>query len=223
MKKNLFKKSLTISIIALFSILYFMPVMANETVIENSNDKIILEYATVDMTGSSDLKQISLSENDLIDIQSKLSVLFEELKLQDNNEGIRDVIKSYLNINDYPILSRILSNLLKLDFIGKRKLVISAGIGLDLNPFKDSKTAIVKPFTSWIYSDMNNVLPIPSSTGVLSINPFRIKTYVGPQFGFMLRFRGIYINIGQASSMQSYTFFIGTARYIGGFEFSPLF
>jgi len=222
MKNNLFRKSLVITIIALFSIINIMPVLANETIFENKNDDITLEFATIDIQGSSYLEKVTLSENELSNIQNKLSNLFEELQLQKNAEDTLDVLKSYLNVNDYPILSRIFSNLFNFDFIGKRKLVISQGMGLNLNPFKDSKTAIVKPFTTWIYSDSNNILPIPSSTGVLSINPFKIKTYIGPQFGFMLRFRGIYINIDQSSSMQSYTFFIGTARYIGGFEFTPL-
>ena len=199
MKNNLFRKSLSITIITLFLIIYLMPVMANETIYENKNDGIILEYSTIDLHGSSNIEKISLTENELV-----------------------NVLESYLNTNDYPILSRILSNLFNFDFIGKRKLVVSQGIGPNFNPFKDGKTAVVKPFTTWLYSDSNNMLPLPSATGVLSINPFKIKTFMGPQFGFMLRFRGIYINIGQSSSMQSYTFFIGTARHIGGVEFTPI-
>ena len=222
MKNTLFRKSLTIIIIALFSIIYVMPVMANESIIENKNENIILEYAVIDLQGSTYLEQISLSENELSNIQNKLSIIFEELQLKENNEETINFLKSYLDVNEYPILSRIFSNLLNSDIIGKRKLVISQGMGPKLNPFKDSKTAIVKPFTTWLYSDSQNLLPLPSATGVLSINPFKIKTYMGPQFGFMLRFRGIYLNIGQTSSMQSYTFFIGTARHIGGFEFTPL-
>lgn len=222
MKNTLFRKSITILIIALFSIIYIVPVMANESIIENKNDNILLEYAVIDLQGFTYLEQISLSENELSSIQNKLSIIFEELQLKENNEETINFLKSYLDVNEYPILSRIFSNLLNFDIIGKRKLVISQGMGPKLNPFKDSKTAIVKPFTTWLYSDSQNLLPLPSSTGVLSINPFKIKTYMGPQFGFMLRFRGIYLNIGQTSSMQSYTFFIGTARHIGGFEFTPL-
>ena len=222
MKNNLFRKSLSITIITLFLIIYLMPVMANETIYENKNDGIILEYSTIDLHGSSNIEKISLTENELVNIQNKLSNLFEDLQLQKNSEGTVNVLESYLNTNDYPILSRILSNLFNFDFIGKRKLVVSQGIGPNFNPFKDGKTAVVKPFTTWLYSDSNNMLPLPSATGVLSINPFKIKTFMGPQFGFMLRFRGIYINIGQSSSMQSYTFFIGTARHIGGVEFTPI-
>jgi hypothetical protein len=200
-----------------------MPVTANESIIDTKKDIITLEYATIDINGYTRVNQISLSENDLTDIQNKLSTLIEELQLQNNNVETLNILKSYLNVDKYPILSRIFSNLFNLNFIGKRKLVVSQGIGPNLNPFKDSKTAIVKPFTTWLYSDSDNILPIPSATGILSINPFKIQTYMGSQFGFMLRFRGIYINIGQTSSMQSYTFFIGTARHIRGLEFTPLF
>ncbi len=76
MKNTLFRKSLTIIIIALFSIIYVMPVMANESIIENKNENIILEYAVIDLQGSTYLEQISLSENELSNIQNKLSIIF---------------------------------------------------------------------------------------------------------------------------------------------------
>ena len=142
MKNNLFRKSLSILIIAIFSIIYIMPAIAEEAIIENKNDDIILEFKTIDLKGSNYIEQISLSENELAIIQNKLSKLFEELRMQRNENGIINVLKSYSNKNDYPIISRIISNLLNFDFIGKRKLVISQGIGINLNP-KDSNIAIV--------------------------------------------------------------------------------
>lgn len=220
MKKDVLRKSIAITLIALLSIIYVMPAIANET-IEEKND-ITIEFATMDIDKSSSMDKITISENEFKNIQNKLSDLFEELKLQKNSEDIIGVLKNYMNPTDYPILSKILSNLFNFDFIGKRKLVVSYGMGLDLYPLKNSKTAIIKPFTTWLYSDSNSLLPVPSATGILSLNPFKIKTYTGPQFGFMYRFRGIYINIDQPTTRQSYTFFIGTARFIGGFEFTPL-
>jgi hypothetical protein len=212
--KNLYRKSVIISVIVLFLAMCLSPMIAADNIKENNNDDIIFEFSTVDLKGSTTVHQISISENEFIDLKNKLSGIMEELRFQTNDEEAIDLLKSYLDVNEYPILSRIFSKLFNFDFIGKRKLVISQGMGPNFNPFKESKTAIIKPFTTWLYSDANNFLPIPSSTGVLSMNPFKIKTYTGPQFGFMLRFRGIYVNIGQPSSMQSYTFFIGTARYL---------
>jgi hypothetical protein len=222
MNNNLFRKSLALTIVALFSIIYIMPAIAEEPISSEIKSDIIIEYSIVDLDGSNYIEKITISQNELENIKNKLSNLFEDLQLQKNTEDTVDVLESFLNNNDYPILSRILSNLFRFDFMGKRKLVVSQGIGPNFNPIKDSKTAVVKPFTTWLYRDSDNILPIPSATGVLSFNPFKIKTYMGPQFGFMLRFRGIYINIGQASNMQSYTFFVGTARHIGGFEFTPI-
>jgi len=222
MKNNLLRKSLALTIIALFSIIYIMPAIAEVPENNEINTDIIIEYSIIDLDGSNYIEKVTISQNELENIKNKLSNLFEELQLQKNADDTVNVLNSFLNNNDYPILSRILSNLFRFDFMGKRKLVVSQGIGPNFNPLKDSKTAVVKPFTTWLYTDSNNLLPIPSATGVLSFNPFKIKTYMGPQFGFMLRFRGLYINIGQASNIQSYTFFIGTARHIGGFEFTPL-
>ena len=220
MKKEMFRKSMVITVITLLSIIYIMPAIATETIEENRD--ITLEFAKLDIDKSESVERITISESEFRNIQNKLTELFEDLKLQKNSEDTIGVLKNYINPTDYPILSRILSNLFNFDFIGKRKLVISYGMGLDLYPLKNSKTAIIKPFTTWLYSDSNNLLPVPSGTGILSMNPFNIKTYTGPQFGFMYRFRGIYINIDQPTTRQSYTFFIGTARFIGGFEFTPL-
>jgi len=220
MKNNLIRKILALAIISLFSIIYIMPAIADQTLDTKKDTDIIIEYSTIDLHGLNYVERIKISQNDLDNIKNELSNLFEDLKIQETPEDTENVLNSYINNNEYPILSRILSNLFKFDFMGKRKLVVSQGIGPNFNPFKDGKTAVVKPFTTWLYTDSNNVLSIPSSTGVLSFSPFKIKTFIGPQFGFMLRFRGIYINIGQASNMQSYTFFIGTARHIGGFEFT---
>jgi hypothetical protein len=219
MKNNLIRKSLALTIIALFSIINIMPAIADQTVDTQNDSNITIEYSTIDLDGLNYVERIRISQNDLNNIKNGLSTLFEDLKMQETPEDTENVLNSYINNNQYPILSRILSNLFKFDFMGKRKLVVSQGIGPNYNPFKDSKAAVVKPFTTWLYTDSNNLLPIPSSTGILSFSPFKIKTFIGPQFGFMLRFRGIYINIGQASNIQSYTFFIGTARHIGGFEF----
>ena len=219
--KNLYRKSVIITVIVLFLTMCLSPMIAANDIKENNKD-IIFEFSTVDLKGSNTVQQISISENEFKDLKNKLSNMMEELRVQTNDEETIDLLKSYLNVNEYPILSKIFSKLFNFDFIGKRKIVISQGMGPNLNPFKESKTAIIKPITTWLYSDANNLLPIASSTGVLSMNPFKIKTYMGPQLGFMLKFRGIYVNIGQPSSMQSYTFFIGTARYLGGFEFTPL-
>jgi hypothetical protein len=217
--KNIFLKSMIVLISALFLTIGLSPAIANTN---EPNDDIILKYSVLDAQSSTYMEEFSISQSEFIDLKYKISNIIEEVQLLDNDEEVINLLKSYLDINDYPILSRILSKLFNIDFIGRRKLVISQGLGPNFNPFKDSKTAIIKPFTSWIYTDANNFLQIPSGTGVFSLTPFRIKTLIGPQFGFMLRFRGIYVNIGQPESLQSYTFFIGSARYLGGFEFTPL-
>ena len=219
--KNIIKKSLILTVISLFLTVCLSPAFAQENY-EINDKNIDFEYSVIGSDGIQSVKQISITETEFKNLREEITILINNLKSQTNDEEIINLLKPYLDVNKYPILSRIISRLFDFNFIGRRKLVVSQGIGPDLSPLKDSKTAIIKPFTTWIYSDSNNLLPIPSGTGVLSLNPFKIKTFVGPQFGFMLRFRGVYVNIGQPTSMQSYTFFIGTAGYVGGFEFTPL-
>jgi hypothetical protein len=219
--KNIINKSLILIVISLFLTVCFSPAFAQENY-EINDENIDFEYSVIGSDGLESFQKISITETEFKNLRNEITIIINKLKSQTNDEEIVNILKSYLNVNKYPILSRIFSRLLDFDFIGRRKLVVSQGIGPDFSPFKDSNTALFKPFTSWMYLDSNNLLPMPSGTGVLSLNPFKIKTFVGPQFGFMLRFRGIYVNIGQPTSMQSYTFFIGTARYVGGFEFTPI-
>lgn len=219
--KNIINKSLVLIVISLFLTVCFSPAFAQENY-EINDKNIDFEYSVIGSDGLASFQKTSITETEFKNLRNEITTMINKLKSQTNDEEIVNILKSYLDVNKYPILSRIISRLFDLNFIGRHKLVISQGIGPDFSPLKDSKTALIKPFTSWMYIDSNNLLPIPSSTGVLSLNPFKIKTFVGPQFGFMLRFRGIYINIGQPTSMQSYTFFIGTARYVGGFELTPM-
>ena len=219
--KNIINKSLILIVISLFLTVCFSPAFAQENY-EINDKNIDFEYSVIGSDGLESFQKISITETEFKNLRNEITIIINKLKSQTNDEEIVNILKSYLDVNKYPILSRIFSRLLDFDFIGRRKLVVSQGIGPDFSPLKDSNTALFKPFTSWMYLDSNNLLPMPSGTGVLSLNPFKIKTFVGPQFGFMLRFRGIYVNIGQPTSMQSYTFFIGTARYVGGFEFTPI-
>ena len=95
-----------------------------------------------------------------------------------------------------------------------RQLIISAGWGLTLNPFKKTQTDFVKPITFWHYADQSDTMLIPSITASLTLNPFQVKSMMGSQLGVMIRFRGVYVNIPQQLPQQSFTFFIGSAKHI---------
>ncbi|MEA3458803.1 MAG: hypothetical protein U9R21_09025 [Candidatus Thermoplasmatota archaeon] len=221
MKEGLFRKGLVIVVIALFATVYIFPAIANEQIEEKACEEIInVEYTSIDFDGSTIGEKFSISEQEFTDLKTRLSSLFDALKSKTDSKDVIDVLTSFLDRNDHPLLNKILKSILNSEILGNRKLVVSYGGGYNLNPFKDSKTKVAKPFTLWLYADASNQMP--SGTGIVSLNPFEIKTLTGAQMGFMLRFRGLYIHVAQPLSQTSYTFFIGTARYAGGFEFTPL-
>jgi len=223
MKESLFRKGLVIGVIALFATISILPAIANEQIEEKVYDEIVnVEYTSIDLDGSTVGEKFTLSEQEFTDLKTRLSSLFDTLKSKTDKKDIMDVLTSFLDRNNHPLLNKILTSLLNSEILGNRKLVVSQGWGYNLNPFKDSKTAVAKPFTLWCYTDTSDQMSIPSGTGIVSLNPFEIKTFTGAQMGFMLRFRGLYIHIAQPLSQTSYTFFIGTAKYAGGFEFTPL-
>jgi hypothetical protein len=223
MKEGLFRKGLVIGVIALFATIYVLPAIANEQIEEKAcEETVTVEYTSMDLDGSTVGEKFSISEQEFTDLKTKLSSLFDTLKSKTDRKDVIDVLTSFLDRNDNPLLSKILASLLNSEILDNRKLVVSYGWGYDLNPFKDSKTKVAKPFTLWHYTDASNQMLIPSGTGIVSLDPFEIKTFTGAQMGFMLRFRGLYIHVAQPLSQTSYTFFIGTAKYAGGFEFSPL-
>ena len=111
--KNLYRKSVIITVIALFLTICLSPMIAANTIKENNED-IIFEFSTVGLKNSNSVQQISISENEFIELKNKLSDIMEEIRMQTNEEDTIDLLKSYLNVNEYPIL---LSNLSILGFI----------------------------------------------------------------------------------------------------------
>jgi len=223
MKKDLFRKGLVIGVIALFATIYIAPAIANEHIEEESyGETVTIEYTSIELNGFTAEEKVTLSEQEFTGLKTKLSSLFDDLKTKTDKKEAMDVLTAFLDYNDQPLLNKIFESLSNSIIFGNRKLVVSLGCGYNLNPFKDSKTAVNKPFTLWSYTDASNQLSIPSITEIVTLSPFEIKTFTGAQIGFMLRFKGFHIQIVQPLPQKSYTFFIGTAQYVGGFEFTPL-
>ena len=224
MKKDLFRKGLVIGFIALFATIYISPAIANDHIEEESyGETATIEYTSIEPNVFTAEEKVILSEREFTSLKSKLLPLFDDLKAKTDKKEAMDVLTAFLDCNDQPLLNKIFESLLDSIIFGNRKLVVSLGCGYNLNPFKDSKTAFNKLFTLWSYTDASNQLAIPSSTEIVSLSPFEIKTFTGAQIGFMLRFKGFHIRIVKPLPQKSYTFFIGTAQYVGGFEFTPLY
>jgi len=219
MKKDLLKKGFVIWIIAIFVTIYMAPVYANEEIKE---EDFSVEYNLIDSEGIFNKEKVELSLSDIEGLKDRLSSLIDNLQSTKEENEIIDVLESFLDFKEYPFLSRILEQLLNSGFSIDGSLVVSQGWGYDFNPLKKNKFDFIKPIYFWRYTDSVNPINMPSSTAVLSMDPFQVKTFIGNQMGFMLRFRGVHLHIARSYPMGSFTIFLGSARYVGGFEITPL-
>lgn len=215
----------SVGIICLFIGLAIGPVTAqklSEKIIQD--DTICVEYALIDPDGSILKETTYLSEQELVELQITLTNLIEILQSKTNYNDIINAVYSYIAKCDNPVLSRISKwnppEWMK-PFI--RSFVVSHGWGFKFNPLKFSEVKIFKPFVFWHYSlitDQSGII-LPSKTLMVSHLPFKVKTLNGMQLGWMTNFIGLYIYVARQLPLRSYMFFIGSARYAGGFDFSP--
>ena len=214
--KRVLKKKLILGVAALFISLAFTPMAMGDSTDKASATTI--EYVAVNGDGTFEQQSISLSGQELVNLIFQLRQIIDFLK---THHGDWNIIESLFK--SHPLLQKLLSYLLSSDVLGNKKIVASFGLGRNLNPFKNLKTSIVRPFTLWHYSNaVLPQLPIPSTTVIVDMNPFKISTFEGAQIGFMLRFHGVYIYIPRPLPEQSITVFIGTASYVGAVDFPQI-
>jgi hypothetical protein len=103
----------------------------------------------------------------------------------------------------------------------KKHFVISYGVYNRLNPFKDNQIKIQKEeLTFWRYGGTSSLFR--GRTLVIERQPFGVKQrIIGPQFGFMSGFRGIYFDMESRLTGNAYSFFMGGSQRICGFDLSP--
>jgi hypothetical protein len=99
--------------------------------------------------------------------------------------------------------------------------IMSWGFANKINPFKDNKFQLYRPFTVWSYSGKSNLI-VNSRTIIIDFCPFSIKMLTGRQIGFMRNFAGIYSHRETTLNQRSHTFFMGKTAAIRGFDLSML-
>jgi hypothetical protein len=215
--RDIRKKLSIIAVAALFLTLATIPATTAETVTEEEQT-IPVEITTVAENGLLQTERFQLTSVEWNSLIQKISMLMKLLNMAKGEEAASNILLDFLNANDNPILSRIINGLLSSKMSFKRQLVVSAGWGLNLNPFKKSQTDFIKPITMWHYAEQSNTMGLPSLTSSIDFDPFKLKNVMGSQLGIMLRFRGVYIHLPQPLPQQSFTFFMGTAKHIINLE-----
>lgn len=210
------KKTIIMGVIALFISISISPmVVATEIPLD---EKYVVKYAMINQDGTLSEETILLNAEELLLLQDQLSTFLELFKSTTDKTILLNLLFNFLNGENYPVISKIVQYFLSSELLASHQLVISEGWGYNFNPFKKMSIDIIKPVTLWIFEEKSDILSMPSNTVVLQLSPFQIKTYTGSQLGCMFRFRGIYVHIPQHVPMQSFTFFLGSARNVFAVE-----
>ena len=99
--------------------------------------------------------------------------------------------------------------------------IMSWGFANKINPFKENKFQLYRPFTAWCYSGKSSLI-FNSRTIIIDFQPFKINMLTGRQIGFMRNFAGIYSHRETTLTQKSHTFFMGKTAAIRGFDLSIL-
>jgi hypothetical protein len=212
---SILKKGMILAVAALFVSLSMAPVITAE---KETKSMYAVNFTSVKENGRIIKDTLILNEEEVNVLKNRLSSLLELLKNQDESDDIMKLLLNFMNLDEYPILSRIISNLFNSELLMKGNLVFSEGWSMTLNPFNDGDISFMKPITLWRYQDASDMFQVPSMTAIIDLNPFELKTIEGSQFGFMFRFKGIYLEITQPLPQQSFTFFLGVSRHATAFE-----
>jgi hypothetical protein len=210
------KKGMIIVVSALFISLSMAPLLTAEK--ERTKPLYAVQLTSVAENGNLIKETLLLSDEEVQSLQSRLSCIIDLLKNQVDMDGVLAILLKFINMDDYPVVSKIISRVFDSDLLMKGKLVFSEGWSLTLNPFNDGDISFMKPFTFWNYQDGSDMFQIPSMTTIIDLDPFELKTIEGSQLGFMFRFKGIYIEITQPVPQQSFTFFLGMSRHVNAIE-----
>ena len=214
--KTTIEKVSIIGVAALFLTISIMPMItAQETPI---TETIPVEIASVQKNGLLQTETFQLTTNELSSLIEQLTRLANLIDTAKDQEAIGSTLLDFITGNTNPLIAKIIDALLSSTMDFDRQLIVSAGWGLCLNPFKKTETDFMKPIAFWRYAEKEETMQIPSITATLHMNPFQVKSMMGSQIGIMLRFRGVYVQIPQQFPQQSFTFFIGSAKHVMNFE-----
>jgi len=219
------KPILACAVILLFLGLSFSPITAKVSPKEN------FEFGVIGEDGKISAQTIAITADKLREVEGILAQLTEDMEeAEDYDQLLNMVENSKIEWGRFPILNLILEligkflrmthTLGQLRPLRRDAFVMSWGFGSKLNPFKENKLKLLVPMKLWYYTG-RGPLYINSRTLVVDPYPFSIKSLTGRQTGFMRNFVGIYIYRHNTLTDKTYTFMLGRAGSIRGFDLSP--
>ena len=219
------KPLLAVAVIILFLGLSLSPVTAKVSIKED------FEFGLIGENGKISFKTIKLTVDKLREIEGLLTQLMEKMQSAENFGQLMSIVNSYkMEWGRFPFLNFLLilienflkatHNLNQLRPLRRDAFVMGWGFGQKLNPFKENKFKILVPIKMWYYTG-RGPLYINSRTLIVDPYPFSIKSLTGRQAGYMRNFVGMYIYRHNTLTDKTYSFMIGRAGSIRGFDLSP--
>ncbi len=219
------KPILACAVILLFLGLSFSPITAKVSPKEN------FEFGVIGEDGKISAQTIAITADKLREVEGILAQLTEDMEEAEDYDQLLNIVEnSKIEWGRFPILNLILEligkflrmthTLGQLRPLRRDAFVMSWGFGSKLNPFKENKLKLLVPMKLWYYTG-RGPLYINSRTLVVDPYPFSIKSLTGRQTGFMRNFVGIYIYRHNTLTDKTYTFMLGRAGSIRGFDLSP--
>jgi len=198
------KVMLAMGIILLFIGLSFSPATAKviKTDLIELNDMDIIPELMEKMSQATSLSHL-------------LEILTTFTKGRGNNPIIGFIMMIIIEIMD------VMNKINGLRPLKTNAFIMSWGFSNKINPFKNNKFQLYRPFTAWCYSGKSNLI-LNSRTIIIDFQPFKINMLTGRQIGFMRNFAGIYSHREATLTQKSYTFFMGKTAAVRGFDLSIL-
>jgi hypothetical protein len=216
-KMDIKRKIIAISIMVLFLAIPLNIAEANTVSKIQENEPFVLEIVTFDSDGYFNTEEITFFEEDFKKLDNAISTIMNLIvSTTDLNWNfLKDLIVKIFG-EDNPLFGKILEIFSLLKLSRNRGFVISSGHGYDLNPLNKFTFKIRKKATFWHYNSNG----VSSRTIIVKPLSLNMKILNERRFGFMSRFIGVYFFISRGFLKETYTFFMGTARHINGFQFS---
>ena len=145
---------MAIWIILLLVAIHFSITQASETTEnEQANETISVELVTVAPDGSLAIENLLISEEELAELESAISMIMDQIQSIDNLNGgaLRDLIERILE-RDNSLFGRIPGIFTALKLTRNRGFVISSGHGIDCTPLKKISFKIRRRAAIWHYN-----------------------------------------------------------------------
>jgi hypothetical protein len=218
-KMKIKRKILAIGIVVLFFAISLSHTEASEVSQIPKNERILLEFGSIISDGTLTTEMLSITEENLEELETAVALFMDRIEATNDFDWsfLRDLLEKIFGDND-SLLGSILEIFSTLELSRNRGFVISSGHGIDFSPLKKTSLKIRKRVGFWYYN--TNEL-INDRTIIVKPLALSMKILRGRQVGIMTGFLGMYLSVSRGFLSNSYTFFIGRARHINGFDFLP--